>query len=286
MHECLHDGVHTSMCVSWLCTGDCVHTRVCTTACVHLHDYARAFARSRDCGCVTTRVRAFALRTAAYTRVCTHACPSPPAPSPARSQGEGKAAVPVPAGSVAGAAAWRVLPARWVLPRGGCCRAVGAHLVAAEADVEVVEVLEALGGEAGAAGEGGAGSQRREVVVQDAARQRQVEAAVVVAEGAELRGGRWQSGTAGGWHRPSGAARVGSVTHGRSRWCHPPCHPPRMARGPWCQLLGDSITHLHSVTHQGWLGGWCHPSRVRYCHPPCHPPRMARGSWCQLLGDS
>lgn len=130
----------------------------------------------------------------------------------------------------------RLLPGRRVLP-------TLPHLVATDADAEVVEVLEALGSETGAAGEGGAGGQRREVVVQDMARQLQGEAAVVVAEGAELGGTRGRLGTATGWCHPAGV-----------RYCHLPraryCHPPAMARRA-------------GVTTLGTAGDRHHPSRVR-----------------------
>lgn len=175
-----------------------MHVCMCTMMCMCLH------VCMTTCVCLTARVHVFAPYMHAHVCVCTiHACThvflSPRAAIPTCSHGPGKALTPA-LGQQAGRQRCRCC-----LHCGQRCLPPRPHLVAAEADVEVVEILEALGGEAGAAGKGRAGGQCREVVVQDLAWQRQGEAAVVVAEGAELGGGRrWQSGTARGWCHPAG----------------------------------------------------------------------------------
>lgn len=212
---------------------------------------------------MTARVHVFAPYMHAHVCVCTiHACThvflSPRAAIPTCSHGPGKALNPAP-GQQAGR------------QRCGCCLPPRPHLVAAEADVEVVEILEALGGEAGATGKGRAGGQRREVVVQDLAWQCQGEAAVVVAEGAELGGaGSGSQGQPGaGVTRPG----TGSITYwgwlGSSLWGQQragitpqgqlgggggvtlPRWPGGLVSPPWVQL-GIGITCPDSDTHPGW----------------------------------
>lgn len=212
---------------------------------------------------MTARVHVFAPYMHAHVCVCTiHACThvflSPRAAIPTCSHGPGKALNPAP-GQQAGR------------QRCGCCLPPRPHLVAAEADVEVVEILEALGGEAGATGKGRAGGQRREVVVQDLAWQCQGEAAVVVAEGAELggAGGGSQGQPGAGVTRPG----TGSITYwgwlGSSLWGQQragitpqgqlgggggvtlPRWPGGLVSPPWVQL-GIGITCPDSDTHPGW----------------------------------